>query len=79
MRVADAVVADGMAGVIVCDFDRREFAGGYEDWDAPTTEMLGGGFLSSGVLIKTEEAGLIHYEQEHGSRIEFVHAEQAVT
>ncbi|MEI9403678.1 hypothetical protein [Mesorhizobium argentiipisi] len=61
MKVGDEVVADGMRGLIVCDFDSREFAEGYETWDMPTTEMLGGGTLSSGVMIETAEAGLIHY------------------
>ena len=62
MAVGDEVLADGMSGVIVCDFDNRRFAKGYEDWDVPTVEMLGGGTLSSGVMVETKEAGLIHYE-----------------
>ena len=67
IRVGDTVIADGMRGVVVCDFDSREFAEGYEAYDVPPTmEMLGGGFLSSGVMIKTIEAGLIHYTGEFG-------------
>jgi hypothetical protein len=66
MKVGDEVVADGMRGLVVCDFDNREFAAGYEDWDKPTTEMLGGGTLSSGVMIKTAEAGMIHYMEGSG-------------
>lgn len=62
MTVGDGVLADGMIGVIVCDFDNRLFAEGFEDWEMPTTQMVGGGALSSGVMIHTEEAGLIHYE-----------------
>jgi len=61
MAVGDNVVADGMDGVIVCDFDNRSFARGYEKWDMPTVEMLGGGTLSSGVMVDTVEAGLVHY------------------
>ena len=61
MKVGDEVIADGMVGVIVCDFDNREFADGRESWDMPGAEMLGGGKLDSGVMIKTVEAGLIHY------------------
>ncbi len=61
MRIGDEVIADGMRGVIVCDFDGRAFSKGYEDWDMPTVELVGGGVLSSGVMIKTAEAGLIHY------------------
>jgi hypothetical protein len=68
MKVGDEVVADGMSGVIVCDYDSHEFAEGYETWDVPPTlEMLGGGYyLSSGVMIKTAEAGLIHYVDGSG-------------
>lgn len=46
----------------MCDFDNREFLEGYSGWDMPDVEMLGGGKLSSGVMIETEEAGLVHYE-----------------
>ena len=67
MAVGDAVIADGMIGTIVCDFDRRAFLSGYEDWDMPSDEMLGGGTLSSGVMIETVEAGLIHYEAGTGT------------
>ena len=66
IKIGDQVVADGMVGLVVCDFDNREFLHGYAGWDTPTVEMLGGGgTLSSGVMIKTEEAGLINYPDEH--------------
>ena len=65
VKIGDYVTADGMTGLVVCDFDNREFLEGYEGWDMPTVEMLGGGTLSSGVMIETKEAGLIHYPQEH--------------
>lgn len=71
MRVGDVVVADEMDGTVVCDFDRREFAPGYEDWDMPHVEMLGGGTLSSGVMVRTAEAGLIHYSSADAD-IEFL-------
>ncbi|MFC3441027.1 hypothetical protein ACFOKF_07420 [Sphingobium rhizovicinum] len=71
MAIGDEVIADGMSGVIVCDFDNRQFMDGYGDWDTPTIEMIGGGTLSSGVMIKTIEAGLIHYEETSG-HIDFV-------
>ncbi|MCF6113513.1 hypothetical protein [Mesorhizobium muleiense] len=64
IKVGDEVVADGISGIVVCDFDNREFLVGYADWDFPTVEMLGGGTLSSGVMIRTGEAGLIHYEED---------------
>ena len=62
IEVGDAVLADGLTGIIVCDFDNHRFADGFEDWNAPGTEMVGGGRLSSGVMVHTEEAGLIHYD-----------------
>jgi hypothetical protein len=62
MTVGDEVVADRIAGVIVCDFDNRQFLDGYESWDMPEVEMVGGGTLSAGVMIKTVEAGMIHYK-----------------
>ena len=62
VAIGDEVLADGMSGVIVCDFDNRLFADGYDDWDAPTVEMVGGGTLSSGVMIHTSEAGFIHHQ-----------------
>ncbi len=66
IKVGDAVLADGMTGIIVCDFDNQRFAEGFEDWNAPCTEMLGGGRLSSGVMVHTNEAGLIHYSEVFG-------------
>lgn len=62
VAIGDEVLADGMRGVIVCDFDNLLFADGYDDWGMPTAEMIGGGTLSSGVMINTNEAGLIHYQ-----------------
>jgi hypothetical protein len=64
IKIGDRVTADGMTGVVVCDFDNREFLEGYAEFDMPDVEMLGGGKLNSGVMIDTEEAGLIHYPQE---------------
>ena len=65
--VGDEVIADGMRGWVVCDFDSRQFAEGYEGWDMPTTELVGGGTLSSGIMIDTVEAGLIHYVEGTGT------------
>jgi hypothetical protein len=75
IKVGDQVVADGMAGRVVCDFDNREFLDGYEGWDMPTVEMLGGGTLSSGVMIETEAAGLVHYADEDKGIIRAVSAD----
>jgi hypothetical protein len=66
MKVGDTVVADGMSGVIVCDFDNREFADGHKGWDRPEVEMLGVGKLDSGIMVETAEAGLIHYPSGTG-------------
>lgn len=74
IKVGDQVVADGMAGHVVCDFDNREFIDGYKGWDMPNVEMLGGGALSSGVMIETEEAGLVHYADEDKGIIRAVSA-----
>lgn len=67
VTVGDRVLVDGMQGVVVCDFDSRTFLDGYADWDMPTKEMLGGGTLSSGIMVKTTEIGLVHYEDGTGS------------
>jgi hypothetical protein len=64
IKVGDQVTADGMTGVVVCDFDNRAFSEGYAGWNMPDVEMLGGGALSSGIMIETIEAGLVHYEGE---------------
>lgn len=73
IMVGDHVKVDGMAGIVVCDFDNRAFLAGYSGWDMPNVEMIGGGTLSSGIMVNTTEAGLIHYEQGNG-HILFVEA-----
>jgi len=74
IKVGDEVGADGMTGIVVCDFENRQFLDGYESWDVPPTlEMNGGGTLSSGVMIETREAGMIHYGFED-ENIVFVRA-----
>lgn len=75
VAIGDEVLADGMRGVIVCDFDNHLFADGYDDWEMPTAEIVGGGTLSSGVMIHTNEAGLIHYQVGTGE-IDLVSAAQ---
>lgn len=64
IKVGDRVlVENGVPGVVVCDFDNQENLDEYADWD-PSAELVGGGTLSSGVLIKTETLGLLHYPEE---------------
>jgi hypothetical protein len=64
IKVGDSVIADGMTGVVVCDFDKREFLEGFSGWDMRGVEMLGGGTLSSGIMVETADAGMVHYENE---------------
>ena len=73
IMIGDRVTVDGMTGIVVCDFDNRAFLAGYAGWDMPDEETIGGGTLSSGIMVKTTEAGLIHYEQGSGN-ILFVEA-----
>jgi len=75
MMIGDEVVADGMSGVIVCDFDQRLFMAGCEDMDASKMEAPGG-MPSSGVMIKTIDAGLVHYAAGTWG-IEYVRSQKA--
>ena len=70
VAVGDKVIAQGMAGVIVCDFDNRQFALGYEGWDIPDVEMLGGGKLACGIMVNTIEAGLVYFADNDSGEIE---------
>lgn len=59
--VGDSVLVEGdIRGLVICDFDNWRCLSGYEGW-LTKEEMLGGGFLSSGVLIKTDDLGIVHY------------------
>ena len=54
VKVGDEVeLWNGCHGVVVCSIDDDEYSGGY-----PKTEWQ---YLKSGVLIETDNAGLIHY------------------
>lgn len=66
IEVGDAVLADGMTGTVVADFDRRQFLPGHKHWDLPDVEMLGEGTLSSGIMVETIEAGAIHFPEDTG-------------
>lgn len=54
MRPGDKVLVDGMLGTVICDADASEYSDAYPEsqWAA---------VLKTGVLVQTEEAGLIHY------------------
>jgi len=61
IAVGDSVLVEGdIRGVVICDFDNWQCLAGYEGW-LTKEEMVGGGFLSSGVLIETAEIGIVHY------------------
>lgn len=66
IEVGDSVLADGMTGIVIADFGHRQFLPGHEHWDMPGVEMLGGGTLSSGIMVETIEAGAIHFPEDTG-------------
>jgi hypothetical protein len=56
VKLGDRVeLGGGMTGVIVCCFDEGIFAPDFpkEEWAGPT----------KGVMVKSEQAGLIHYPE----------------
>ena len=55
MRLGDTVTDRvGLRGRVVANIDRDEFSA-----ECPKNEWA---YLSRGVLVETEEAGLVHYE-----------------
>ena len=55
MGLGDAVVdRGGLKGRVVANIDRDEFSPEY-----PRTEW---GYLARGILVHTDEAGIVHYE-----------------
>ena len=64
ITVGDHVLIEGNAqGIVVCDFSLWQCLDGYEDW-LTKEELVGGGRLSCGVMIKTDQLGFIHYAEE---------------
>lgn len=63
INIGDIIVADGMQGTVVCDYDNNEALEGFEGW-LIKEELVGGGYLNSGIMINTNEAGLIYYSEE---------------
>ncbi|MGR8953448.1 MAG: hypothetical protein ACU83V_13705 [Gammaproteobacteria bacterium] len=64
IKAGDNVVIEGnVKGIVVCDYDQQECLPGYEDWLTKET-LIGGGTLSKGVMVKTNELGFIHYPDE---------------
>ena len=62
--VGDLVMVEGnVRGRIVCDYDHRKCLDGYERW-LTEEELVGGGYLSSGIMVETDELGFLHYPEE---------------
>lgn len=67
IEIGDHVLVEGnVQGIVVCDFDGQQCLEGYGDW-LTKEELIGGGTLSSGVMIKTNELGFLHYPEEDDS------------
>ena len=58
LRVGACVICDGMNGVAVCSIDTGEYSAEY-----PAAEWS---YLKTGVVVATEEAGLIHWTDSGG-------------
>ncbi|MBI3898505.1 MAG: hypothetical protein HY308_09445 [Gammaproteobacteria bacterium] len=64
INVGDHVLVEGnVRGTVVCDYDKRECLDGYDSW-LTKEELVGGGTLSSGVMIETDELGFLHYPED---------------
>jgi len=64
IQIGDFVfIEDNARGMVVCDFDRKRFFLGYENWDQKE-EVLAEGVPVKGVMIKSEKYGLVYYEVE---------------
>ena len=55
----NVVVEGDVKGIVVCDYDQQECLPGYEDWFTKET-LVGGGTLSKGIMVKTNELDFIH-------------------
>jgi hypothetical protein len=61
--IGDPVLVEGgVTGIIVCDFERWLCLNGYESW-LTKEKMVGGNYLSSGILVETVDIGMIHYAE----------------
>lgn len=64
VRIGDNVLVEtNVRGRVVCDFDKRECLPGYDRWLMQET-LVGGGTLSTGIMVETKEMGLVHYPSE---------------
>jgi hypothetical protein len=61
INIGDHVLVErNVRGVVVCDFDRKVCLKGYESW-LGGDELVGGGRLSSGIMVETKDLGMVHY------------------
>ncbi|HTV69665.1 MAG TPA: hypothetical protein VMF90_14115 [Rhizobiaceae bacterium] len=60
LKPGDRVVSDGLTGTVACNIGAGEYTAGFtkEHWD----------YLQVGVLVDTEEAGLVHFPDEDDLR-----------
>jgi hypothetical protein len=63
IKLGDIVTVDGLDGTVVCDYENNIALNGYEDW-LIKDELVAGGYLSTGIMVKTEKAGFIYYPSE---------------
>jgi len=62
INLGDTIDIDGVKGIVVCSMDNNEYSIKYskEDWS----------YLKKGILVETEDMGLIHVEDTNFTRIE---------
>ena len=64
IRIGDHVVVEkNVEGIVVCDYEKQCCLPGYDSW-LTDLELVGGGTLASGVMIKTVQLGFLHYPEE---------------
>lgn len=64
IQVGDIVLVEGnVEGLVVCDYEKAKCLPGYEGW-LTRDELVGGGTLSRGIMVKTDELGFVHYDEE---------------
>lgn len=57
------IIDDKYKGVVVCDYDSWSCLSGYDEW-LIRDQLVGGGEFSSGVMIETNDFGLLYYAEE---------------
>jgi len=62
IHVGDKINMDGIKGIVVCSLDNDEYSKKYSkaDWD----------YLVTGILVETNDMGLVHLEESKISTIE---------